>query len=83
MKYKWSHNEDITLSEYVRRLAPMFSEPCSSMWDFEGDMLMSDFRLLNESSQRLTNLVTLLDSAAPKLKVVEGGGECGDGELTP
>ena len=74
MKYRWSHNEDISLPEYIRRLAPMVSEPCSSMWDYEGDMLMSDFRLLNEAGMRLTNLVSMLDDTEPKLKIVEGGG---------
>jgi len=52
----------------------MVSEPCSSMWDFEGDMLMSDFRILNEAGMRLTNLVSMLDDTEPKLKIVEGGG---------
>jgi len=73
MKYKWSHDEDISLSEYIRRLAPMVSEPCTSMWEWEGDMLLSDYRLLNEAGRRLTNLVSMLDNAEPKLKVVEGG----------
>ena len=69
--YKWNYEEEVTIQEYVKRLSPLVCAPVLSMWEFEGDMLMSDFQKLNEASNRLTNLIEQIENNKPDLKVVE------------
>tara|TARA_R100001443_G_scaffold116235_1_gene136123 strand:- start:144 stop:392 length:249 start_codon:yes stop_codon:yes gene_type:complete len=74
--YRWSYDEEeITLEEYVRRLAPLVREPVQSMWEFEGDMLMSDFQKFNEAGHRLRSLIEQFESNKPDLKVVANNEE--------
>ena len=69
--YKWNYEEEVTKQEYDKRLSPLVCAPVLSMWEFEGDMLMSDFQKLNEASNRLTNLIEQIENNKPDLKVVE------------
>ena len=73
-KYRWSNDERVTLEEFIKRITPMVERPVSSMWEMEGDMFMSDVRMLSDAAFRLHNLVKELskDSKSPThLKVVE------------
>jgi hypothetical protein len=56
-KYTWSYNEKLTLDEYIKRLAPLITEPVGSLQDMEGDMLLSDYRTLTEGYWRFKNLI--------------------------
>ena len=69
--YKWNYEEEVTIQEYVKRLRPLVVDPVRNVWEFEGDMLMSDFQKLNEASNRLNNLINQIEESKPDLKVVE------------
>ncbi len=56
-KYTWSYNEKLTLDEYIKKLAPLITEPVGSLQDMEGDMLLSDYRTLTEGYWRFKNLI--------------------------
>jgi len=56
-KYTWSYNEKLTLEEYIKRLAPLITEPVGSLQDMEGDMLLSDYRTLTTGYWKLKNLI--------------------------
>ena len=56
-KYTWSYNEKLTLEEYIKRQAPLITEPVGSLQDMEGDMLLSDYRTLTEGYWRFKNLI--------------------------
>ena len=73
--YKWNYEEEVTIQEYIKRLSPLVCAPVLSMWEFEGDMLMSDFQKLNEASNRLKNLIDQIENNKPALKVVESNEE--------
>ena len=55
--YRWSYDERVTLEEFIKRIAPMVERPVSNMWEMEGDLFMSDCRMLSEAATRLHNLV--------------------------
>ena len=73
--YKWNYEEEVTIQEYVKRLHPLVADPVRNVWEFEGDMLMSDFQKLNEASNRLNNLIDQIENNKPDLKVVESNEE--------
>ena len=73
--YKWNYEEEVTIQEYVKRLHPLGADPVRNVWEFEGDMLMSDFQKLNEASNRLNNLIDQIENNKPDLKVVESNEE--------
>ena len=73
--YKWNYEEEVTIQEYVKRLHPLVADPVRKVWEFEGDMLMSDFQKLNEASNRLNNLIDQIENNKPDLKVVESNEE--------
>tara|TARA_R100000664_G_scaffold34229_2_gene55377 strand:- start:3873 stop:4124 length:252 start_codon:yes stop_codon:yes gene_type:complete len=73
--YRWNYEEEITIQEYVKRLRPLVVDPVRNVWEFEGDMLMSDFQKLNEASNRLNNLINQIEESKPDLKVVESNEE--------
>lgn len=56
-KYTWSYNQKLTLDEYIKRLAPLITEPVGSLQEMEGDMLLSDYRTLTEGYWRFKNLI--------------------------
>ena len=56
-KYRWSNHEKVTLEEFIKRITPMVERPVSNMWEMEGDLFMSDCRMLSEAAVRLHNLV--------------------------
>ena len=56
-KYRWSHDERVTLEEFIKRITPMVEKPVNNMWEMEGDLFMSDCRMLSEAAVRLHNLV--------------------------
>ena len=55
--YRWSYDERVTLEEFIKRIAPMVERPVNNMWEMEGDLFMSDCRMLSEAAMRLHNLV--------------------------
>ena len=55
--YRWSYDEKVTLEEFIKRIRPMVEGPVNNMWEMEGDLFMSDCRMLSEAAMRLHNLV--------------------------
>jgi hypothetical protein len=55
--YRWSYDERVTLEEFIKRITPMVESPVNNMWEMEGDLFMSDCRMLSEAAMRLHNLV--------------------------
>jgi hypothetical protein len=55
LKVYWNYNTQVTPLEFLKRLAPLVTEPVQNMWELEGDFYFSDFQKLNEASHRFTN----------------------------
>ena len=58
---KWSHDEEITAEEFIKRIQPMVCEPVSTLMECDGDMWMSDYSKLVSAFWRLTNAVKAMD----------------------
>ena len=58
---KWSHNEEITAEEFIKRIQPMVCDPVSTLMECDGDMWMSDYSKLVTAFWRLTNAVEEMD----------------------
>ena len=56
-KFTWSYNQKLTLDEYIKKLAPLITEPVGSLQEMEGDMLLSDYRTLTEGYWRFKSLI--------------------------
>jgi len=54
--YQWTHNEEVTAEEFIKRLIPLICDPVDEMMDYNGDLRMSDFNKLLEASQLLLNI---------------------------
>lgn len=66
-KLYWGYNhkkqerEYITGEEFIRRLEPLITDPVESMWEMDGDMLMSDYQKLCTAKCRIRNAIEMLD----------------------
>jgi hypothetical protein len=58
---KWSHNEEITAEEFIKRIKPMVCDPVSTMIECDGDMWLSDYQKLVSAFYRLTSAVEEMD----------------------
>jgi hypothetical protein len=57
----WNYDEQISMEEFIRRIAELVCEPVRTMQDLDGDMYLSDYRKLNTAFWRLHNAVQRLD----------------------
>ena len=55
--YSWSYLEEVTLEDFIKKVTPLVSNPVQSLMEMEGDMYLSDYRDLQEASNRLLNLL--------------------------
>jgi hypothetical protein len=51
--YKWSHDEEITAEEFIKRLVPLVDGPVQMLWECDGDMFMSDYHKLTVAAAHL------------------------------
>jgi hypothetical protein len=59
--YDWSYSEQVTLEDFIKKLTPLVKDPVQSLMELEGDMYLSDYRDLQEASNRLVNLLRQLE----------------------
>jgi hypothetical protein len=57
----WNYDEEISMEEFIRRIAKLVCEPVRTLQELDGDMYLSDYRDLNTAFWRLTNAVRRLD----------------------
>ena len=55
--YSWSYLEEVTLEDFIKKVTPLVSNPVQNLMEMEGDMYLSDYRDLQEASNRLLNLL--------------------------
>ena len=55
--YSWSYLEEVTLENFIKKVTPLVSNPVQNLMEMEGDMYLSDYRDLQEASNRLLNLL--------------------------
>ena len=59
--YSWSYLEEVTLEDFIKKVTPLISNPVQNLMEMEGDMYLSDYRDLQEASNRLLNLLKQLE----------------------
>jgi hypothetical protein len=59
--YDWSYSEQVTLEGFIKKVAPLVNDPVQSLMEMDGDMYLSDYRDLQEASNRLVNLLRQLE----------------------
>ena len=59
--YNWSYLEEVTLEDFIKKVTPLVSNPVQNLMEMEGDMYLSDYRDLQEASNRLLNLLKQLE----------------------
>ena len=59
--YNWSYLEEVTLEDFIKKVTPLVSNPVQNLMDMDGDMYLSDYRDLQEASNRLLNLLKQLE----------------------
>ena len=59
--YSWSYLEEVTLEDFIKKVTPLVSNPVQNLMEMEGDMYLSDYRDLQEASNRLLNLLKQLE----------------------
>ena len=59
--YNWSYSEEVTLEDFIKKVTPLVSNPVQNLMEMEGDMYLSDYRDLQEASNRLLNLLKQLE----------------------
>ena len=57
----WSYDEEVSMEEFIRRIAKLVCEPVRMLQELDGDMYLSDYRSLNSAFWRLHNAVQRLD----------------------
>ena len=62
--YNWSYLEEVTLEDFIKKVTPLVSNPVQNLMDMDGDMYLSDYRDLQEASNRLLNLLKQLEREA-------------------
>jgi hypothetical protein len=62
--YSWSYLEEVTLEDFIKKVTPLVSNPVQNLMEMEGDMYLSDYRDLQEASNRLLNLLKQLEREA-------------------
>ena len=62
--YNWSYLEEVTLEDFIKKVTPLVSNPVQNLMEMEGDMYLSDYRDLQEASNRLLNLLKQLEREA-------------------
>ena len=72
---KWSHDEEITAEEFIKRLKPMVCDPVSTLMECDGDMWMSDYNKLVSVYWRLNNAVDSMDEEAATLDMLSRTGK--------
>lgn len=59
--YNWSYLEEVTLEDFIKKVTPLVSNPVQNLMEMDGDMYLSDYRDLQEASNRLLNLLKQLE----------------------
>lgn len=59
--YSWSYLEEVTLEDFIKKVTPLVSNPVQNLMEMDGDMYLSDYRDLQEASNRLLNLLKQLE----------------------
>ena len=59
--YSWSYLEEVTLENFIKKVTPLISNPVQNLMEMDGDMYLSDYRDLQEASNRLVNLLRQLE----------------------
>lgn len=72
---KWSHNEEITAEEFIKRLKPMVCDPVSTLMECDGDMWMSDYNKLVSAFWHLKNAVKGMAEEEDTLEMLYEMGE--------
>jgi len=65
--YNWSYSEEVTLEDFIKKVTPLVSNPVQNLMEMEGDMYLSDYRDLQEASNRLLNLLKQLEREGDEL----------------
>ena len=65
--YSWSYLEEVTLEDFIKKVTPLVSNPVQNLMDMDGDMYLSDYRDLQEASNRLLNLLKQLEREGDEL----------------
>tara|TARA_R110000823_G_scaffold89286_1_gene197990 strand:+ start:388 stop:600 length:213 start_codon:yes stop_codon:yes gene_type:complete len=65
--YSWSYLEEVTLEDFIKKVTPLVSNPVQNLMEMEGDMYLSDYRDLQEASNRLLNLLKQLEREGDEL----------------
>jgi hypothetical protein len=65
--YNWSYLEEVTLEDFIKKVTPLVSNPVQNLMDMDGDMYLSDYRDLQEASNRLLNLLKQLEREGDEL----------------
>jgi len=65
--YEWSYLEQVTLKDFIKKLTPLVKNPVHNLIELEGDMYLSDYRDLQEASNRLLNLLRQLEEGEAEL----------------
>ena len=68
--YSWSYLEEVTLEDFIKKVTPLVSNPVQNLMEMEGDMYLSDYRDLQEASNRLLNLLKQLEREGDELWVI-------------
>tara|TARA_R110000765_G_scaffold10311_1_gene32074 strand:- start:864 stop:1076 length:213 start_codon:yes stop_codon:yes gene_type:complete len=65
--YNWSYLEEVTLEDFIKKVTPLVSNPVQNLMEMDGDMYLSDYRDLQEASNRLLNLLKQLEREGDEL----------------
>ncbi len=58
---KWTHDESVTLPEFIKRITAMVCGPVTTLQECDGDMWLSDLQKLASASWKLHNAVEQLE----------------------
>ena len=61
--YKWNYdNEELPLKEYLKKIHNLIDPAISALREFDGDMMMSDYRKLQSGAYRIEHLLDQMKS---------------------
>ena len=61
----WSHNEDVSAEEWIRRTHDLVGDSLNTLHQLEGEMYMSDYRNFIDFGWRLENAVKKMNGEKP------------------
>ena len=61
----WSHNEDVSAEEWIRRTHDLVGDSLDNLYQLNGEMYMSDYRNFIDFGWRLENAVKKMNGEKP------------------